>query len=77
MALNPLLPLYLAALGWVFLAQLGLALGRPALAIPRPGQWRRLVPGSARGWAWALLALVLVFWVLRNLPGWPLGAAMS
>ena len=65
LALNPLLPLYLAALGWVFLAQLRLALGRPPLAGPR----------LASGWIWALLALVLVFWVARNLPGWPLGPA--
>jgi hypothetical protein len=57
LALNPLLPLYLAALGWVFLAQLRLALGRPPLAGPR----------LAAGWIWALLALVLAFWVVRNL----------
>lgn len=73
LALNPLVPLYIAALGWVFLAQLALALGRPSFTIPRSGR-SRLAAGSL---AWTLLALVLFFWILRNLPGWPFGTGMS
>lgn len=65
LALNPLLPLSLPLLGWLFLAQAREALGRPPLPAPR----------LARGWLWALLALILAFWVARNLPGWPLPQA--
>ena len=81
LALNPLLPLYLAAAGWVLLAQLREALGLP------PHAGAHLSSVSIRGrsglvpraWPWALLALALAFAVARNLPGWPasLGGAAA
>jgi hypothetical protein len=88
LALNPLLPLYLAAAGWVLLAQLRDALGLPPLADSRlPSSSARdrfgLVPFGRSwvlgAWPWALLVLALAFGVARNLPGWPpsLGGAAA
>ncbi len=59
--LNPLTVLMLPVLaGW------GVTKGACALAGRRaPAIW---IPAS---WIWALLAVILLFWVLRNLPWYP------
>lgn len=64
LALNPLLPLYLAALGWLGLTVLCEAAGLPAPPAPR----------LSAAWIWALLVLIVGFGVVRNLPfdpPWP------
>lgn len=62
LALNPLLAVYAPLLGYALLSTLSLALrGRP---LRRP-----LVTAT---WIWVLLAVIVVFWIVRNLPWWPL-----
>jgi len=59
--LNPLTVLMLPGLaGWCFAKGVRAVAGRrtPAILIPAP-------------WIWTLLAVVLLFWVLRNLPWYP------
>ena len=59
-ALNPLLLVFAPILGYALLSTVTLAArGRP---LPRP----RI---SAR-WIWALLAMIMLFWVVRNTPWW-------
>lgn len=57
LALNPLLVVYLPVVGWLLADRLAVALGGRRL----PG-WR-----PAPAWIWGLLAVILVFWVGRNL----------
>ncbi len=63
---NPLLIAGLALLPWFFIRRPG---GRHA-AVPRPARWAR--PAMA----WAVCAIVILFGVLRNVPG-PAFAWMS
>jgi hypothetical protein len=56
----------LTVLALPFLACALLARARAALA-GRPPPSRAASPA----WAWALLALILLFWLLRNIPAWP------
>jgi hypothetical protein len=55
---NPLLILFLPYMGFFWLSQ--------AIAAVTAKTWSR--PASPR-WGWAALALIVSFWVLRNLPG--------
>jgi hypothetical protein len=55
---NALLPLALVWLGWWWLARVGDAAG-----------WRVPREPSGRVFVWSLLAVVVLFTVLRNLPG--------
>lgn len=57
-SLNPLLILFLPYMGFFWLSQ--------AIAAVTAKTWSR--PASPR-WGWAALALIVSFWVLRNLPG--------
>ncbi|HJX28527.1 MAG TPA: DUF2752 domain-containing protein [Thermoanaerobaculia bacterium] len=56
--LNPLLILFLPYIGFFWLSQ--------AVAALTAKQWSR--PASPR-WGWAAFALIVSFWMLRNLPG--------
>ena len=59
-ALNPLLLVFAPILGYALLSTVVLAVrGRP---LPRPRLHSR--------WIWALLAVVVLFWVVRNTPWW-------
>jgi hypothetical protein len=59
--LNPLTVLMLPVLaGWCFTKRVRAVAGRRTPAI--------LIPAF---WIWTLLAVVLLFWVLRNLPWYP------
>lgn len=55
---NPLLVLFLPYMGFFWLSQ--------AVAAVTAKTWSR--PASPR-WGWAAFALIVSFWVLRNLPG--------
>ncbi len=59
---NPLAMILLPAVAYGMAAEaVGAWRGRPPRRVPLPG-WT----------GWALMALVLAYWVLRNVPVWPL-----
>ena len=60
--LNPLMVLFTPLLGWVIVSQSSVALrGRPLPAL--------FVPAF---WIWVLFAVIMVYWVARNVPVYPL-----
>jgi hypothetical protein len=59
---NLLLPLYLGVL---------VAVGVKAFRGPRPDRFGDLGTGRGRLWVWGLVAVTLVFFVVRNLPWFP------
>jgi len=60
--LNLLAVLALPFLAWALWAAIVAALGGP----------RYPTPSLSRRWSWALVVLIAVFWVVRNVPGTPL-----
>jgi hypothetical protein len=59
--LNPLMVLTLPFLGYAFLSEF--LEGLIGIYLPRP-----FIPAS---WIWAYLAVILLFWALRNVPVYP------